>query len=560
MYTIGSGTARLALLLTAALTLAACGGSETRVERGNREGVLHFGNGAEPQALDPHIVTGVPEHNIIQALFEGLVTKNPETLEIEPGVAESWDISEDGTRYTFHLREDARWSNGDPVTAEDFRWSWQRALTPELGNQYNYMYFAIENAEAFATGEIEDFSQVGVEVLDRRTLQVQLNEPTPYFLQILDHYSTFPVHRPTLEAAGSPTDRLTQWARVDSMVSNGPFELTAWQVNDRIRVEKRESYWDAEAVDLNAIVFYPISNQVTEERMFRDELLHVTGTVPLDKISVYRQNEPELIEISPYLGTYYYMINTRREPFDDARVRRALAMAVDRQLLTDTVMQGIVEPAYAITPPGTLGYEPPRTFSHDPGRARELLAEAGYEDGEGFPTFEILYNTQDAHRRIAVAIQEMWREELGIDVELVNQEWQVYLENQQNMNYDISRRGWIGDYVDPNTFLDMFITGGGNNNTGFSDSRYDRIISELAPAAQQRERRYELFREAETILMEAMPIIPLYTYQSTHLKHPGVQGMPPNIQDYFNYKYVSLDPEATEEARQALDAIDEAEE
>jgi|MEHZ01.5.fsa_nt_MEHZ011357062.1_18 oligopeptide transport system substrate-binding protein len=534
----------LSILCTTFLIACTGGGSdESRVEQGTREGVLHFGNGTEIQGLDPHIVTGVPEHHVIQTLFEGLVLKNPYTLEIEPGIAERWDISDDGRIYRFYLRSNAVWSNGDPITAEDFRWSWQRALMPALGNLYNYMLFPVVNAESFATGEIDDFSQVGVRVIDQYTLEVELNEPTPYILQLFDHYSTFPVHRATIEAFGSASDRLSQWARVDNIVTSGAFELVEWGLNSHIRVEKRASYWDAEKVQLNAIVFYPTENLTTEERMFRDGQLHRTEDISLDKIPVYLRDDPELIEIAPYIGTYYYMVNTTRAPFDDVRVRKALAMTVDRELLVETVLQGIVAPAYAVVPPGTLGYNPPKTFDFDPVAARELLAEAGYPNGEGFPAFEILYNTQESHRKIAVAIQQMWNQHLGVGVSIVNQEWKVYLASQENLDYQVSRRGWIGDYVDPNTFLDMFITDGGNNKTGFSDPLYDQIVLRDAPAAQDRDARYELFYQAENILLEQMPIIPIYTYQSKHLKHPSIKGMPPNIMDYYNYKYVYLEAE-----------------
>jgi oligopeptide transport system substrate-binding protein len=539
-------TTRTFLLVLCTTLLFACtggGSDESRVEQGTRDGVLHFGNGTEIQGLDPHIVTGVPEHHIIQTLFEGLVLKNPYTLEIEPGIAERWDVSDDGRIYRFYLRSNAVWSNGDPITAEDFRWSWQRALMPALGNLYNYMLFPVVNAESFATGETDDFSQVGVRVIDQYILEVELNEPTPYILQLLDHYSTFPVHRATIEAFGSASDRLSQWARVDNIVTSGAFELVEWGLNSHIRVEKRASYWDAGKVQLNAIVFYPTENLTTEERMFRDGQLHRTEDISLDKIPVYLRDDPELIEIAPYIGTYYYMVNTTRAPFDDVRVRKALAMTVDRDLLVETVLQGIVAPAYAVVPPGTLGYTPPQTFNFDPIAARELLAEAGYPNGEGFPSFEILYNTQESHRKIAVAIQQMWNQHLGVGVSIVNQEWKVYLASQENLDYQVSRRGWIGDYVDPNTFLDMFITGGGNNKTGFSDPLYDQIVLRDAPAAQDRDARYELFYQAENILLEQMPIIPIYTYQSKHLKHPSIKGMPPNIMDYYNYKYVYLEAE-----------------
>ena len=535
------------IALSMILLLAACGGDsggETRVEVGNREGVFHFGNHSEPQGLDPHIVTGVPEHHILTALFEGLVTKNPETLEPEPGVAESWDISEDGMTYTFHLRNNAKWSNGDPVTAEDFQWSWQRAISPLLGSEYSYMYYPIENAEAYNLGNEPDFSKVGVSVLDDYTIQVKLNSPTPYFLQLLDHYSMFPVHRATVEKFGSATDRLSQWAREGNIVTNGAFALTEWQINSHLRVEKSPLYWDADKVKLNAIVFYPTENLVTEERMFRDGQLHRTEEIPLEKIKTYQAEQPEITHIAPWIGSYFYMLNTTREPLTDVRVRKALAMAVDRALIADTVTQGVYRASTALVPPGTVGYSPPHLFDYDPEQARQLLAEAGYPDGQGFPPIDILYNTHEDHRKIAVAIQQMFMQNLNIQVNLVNQEWKVYLDSHNNMNYDISRRGWIGDYVDPYTFLSMYITDGGNNKTGFSNARYDEIVLKEAPAELDRDKRYALYHEAETILLENMPILPIFTYQYKHLFTTSVKGMPDNIMGYYNYKYVYLEPEA----------------
>ena len=534
---------RLYCLLLSSLILTACGGGSnlSRVEQGTIDGVLHFGNGTNIQTTDPHIATGLPEHHVITSIFEGLVTKNPYTLEPEPGVAESWDISSDGLTYTFYLRENALWSNGDLITAEDFRWSWERALTPELAAQNSYMLYPILNAEAFNTGETSDFSQVGIKVISDLVLEVQLRAPTPFFLQLMDHYITYPVHRETVESFGLYTDNLSRWSREGNIVSNGPFELTEWQVNSHVRVEKRENYWDADTVKLNAIVFYPTENLITEERMFRDGLLHRTEEVPLDKVPVYLAEDPDSIVIAPYLSSYFYLINTTREPFNDVNVRRALSMAVDRDLLNETVLENIMQPAYFLTPPGTIGYEPPVTFGYDPEQARALLADAGYPNGEGFPTFEILYNTQENHRKIAIAIQEMWREQLNINVSIVNQEWQVYLESVDNMNYDVARRGWVGDYVDPNTYLDMYITGGGNNNVGFSNPRYDEIVIDEAPLKLDNKERFALYREAETILMNEMPIIPIYIYQTKNLKSPDIKGAPSNIMDHYNWKYIYLE-------------------
>ena len=536
------------LLLLASMFLFACTGGESNVTEGNRLGILHYGNGSEPQGLDPHVVTGVPENHLIRALFEGLAVKNPYTLEPEPGVAERWEFSADRRVITFHLREDALWSNGDQMTAHDYVWSWQRALNPAMGNLYAYMLYPVRNAEAFATGQIDDFDEVGVKALDDRTLQVTLTEPTPFFLQLMDHYSTFALHRPTIEKFGKATDRFTRWTRVENIVSNGAFRLTEWKLNRRISMAKSDTYWDRDNVKLNGVVFYPTENIVSEERMFRVGQLHYTQTIPLDKIPVYQAMENSPYVQAPYLGTYFFLINTTRPPVDDVRVRKALSMSIDRQKLNDTVLQKSNVPAYSITPPGTLGYEPPKLFDYDPEQARQLLADAGFPDGQGWPGLELIYNTSESHRKIAVALQQMWKDVLNIQVTISNQEWKVYLDSVTQMEFDIARRGWIGDYVDPNNFLDLYLTDGGNNNTGFSDPRYDEMITKLAPQAKTREERFAIFKEAETMLMEQMPILPIYTYTSKHLIHPSVKGLPANLMDSLNLKYVWLDPDAEQPA------------
>jgi len=538
------------LLLTHVITvlLSACSAGESNVVRGNREGILHFGNGTEPQGLDPHVVTGLPESHIVRALFEGLAVKNPYTLEPEPGVAQRWDISDDGRTITFYLNPQARWSNGDLMTAEDYVWSWQRALNPAMGNQYAYMLYPVENAEAFATGKLADFDAVGVKALDKHTLQVRLNAPTPYFIQLMDHYSTFAVHRPTIEKFGAASDRFTPWTRVENIVGNGAFRLQEWKLNRRITIEKSATYWDRDKVKLNAVVFYPTENISSEERMFRVGQLHYTQTIPLDKIPVYRAMADSPYVNAPYLGTYYYLLNIDQPPLDDVRVRQALSLAIDRDRLNNTVLHGANVSAYSITPPGTLGYQPPVLFSHDVQRARQLLSDAGFPDGRGWPGLELIYNTSESHRKIAVALQQMWKDALNIQVTLSNQEWKVYLDSVDQMNFQMARRGWIGDYVDPNNFLDLFLCEGGNNNTGFCDPDYDDMILRQAPQAASREERYAIFHAAETLLMEQMPIIPIYTYTSNHLINPSVKGMPSNLMDSLNLKYVSLEqnPEPTE--------------
>jgi oligopeptide transport system substrate-binding protein len=523
------------------LLIASCGDRVNNVTSGNLSGTLHWGNSTEPQSLDPHIATGVPEHHIISSLMEGLVFKDKETLEPRPGVAKSWDISEDGRVYTFYLRENARWSNGDVHNAHDYAWSWWRALQPALGNLYAYMYFPIENAKAYYDGEISDFDQVGVKALDDFTLEVRLANPTPYFLQLLDHYSMFPVHQATVEKFGTADQRGTRWTYEGNIVGNGAFQLKEWKINRRITVERNPYYWNADNVGLNRIIFYPTENVTTEERMFRAGQLHYSA-VPSDKIATYKEANNPALRIQPYLGTYFYRLNVETPHLQDKRIRRALGMTIDRDSLISQITKGGQIPAYAITPPGTMGYYPDTDLKFDPEAAKQLLAEAGYPDGKGFPTTEILYNTSEGHRKIAVAIQQMWKEYLNIDVTLLNQEWKVYLDTVSGRNFQIARAGWIGDYVDPNNFLDMFICKGGNNRTHWCNTEYDKLVLEQAPRAKTHAERLAIFKRAEKILMDDMPVIPIYIYTSNNLVHPTVKNFTNNILNQANYREIYLEP------------------
>ena len=531
----------LSILLATCVTLTGCGSSETNVVAGNKSGTLYWGNGTEPQSLDPQIATGVPEHHIISAVMEGLVLKDRKTLEPRPGVAKTWDISNDGRVYTFYLRENAKWSNGDAHTADDYVWSWWRALQTTLGNQYAYMLFPIKNAKRYYDGETSDFSDVGVKAINNRTLQVTLTNPTPYFLQLLDHYSLFPVHQATIEKFGRADERGTRWSYEGNLVGNGPYKLEEWKINRHITVTKNPYYWDEANVSINSIVFKPVDNAVTEERMFRAGALHVTSSIPADKIAIYQEKSAPELKITPYLGTYFYRLNINTPQLQDKRVRRALGMAIDRKQLVDNITKGGQIPAYTMTPPGTMGYFPESTLNFDPEVAKRLLAEAGYPNGEGFPPIEILYNTNEGHRKIAVALQEMWKNYLNIDIKLLNQEWKVYLATESAGDYQISRGGWIGDYVDPNNFLDMFLCNGGNNRTGWCNEEYDRLILEVAPSQSSHEQRLKIFQQAETILLEDMPIIPVYTYTSIKLLHPSVRNFDDNILNQAMYKDLYLD-------------------
>lgn len=531
----------LSVVALSLLVLGGCSKRETRVESGTRDQVLHLGNGDQIEDVDPQVVTGVTEHNVIAALFEGLLSEDPKTRQLAPAVAERWEVSPDQVHYKFYLRQNAKWSNGDPITATDFVRSYQRILSPGLGSEYANMLFPIKNAEAFFRGEIKNFDEVGVKALDDRTLEITLRSPTPYLLSMIaNHYSWYPVHIPTIEKFGKIDQRGTAWTKPGNLVGNGAFILTDWRVNDIIIVKKNPLYWDAATVKLNEIRFYPIQSLDTEERAFRSGQLHVTYECPRNKVQSYQQSHPHLIRIAPYLGSYFYRINTTRKPFDDKRVRQALAMTIDRESLTKNISRAGEIPALTYVPPASSPlYKSPAGISPNVEAAKKLLAEAGYPDGKGLKV-EIHFNTQENHRKIAEAIQEMWVKNLGAQVTLVNHEWKVYLDAQDTLNYDVSRAGWIADFIDPNAFLELFVTGGGNNDTGWSNKEFDKLIEQAAFTAEP-ENRMQTLQRAETILLEEMPLIPIYFYTKPYLIDPSVKEWNPNVMGHTVYKYVYLE-------------------
>jgi len=531
---------KFSLIAACLFCLLACGDRKKLVDLGTEQQIMHIGNGTEPSSVDPHTSTGVPEYHIQMALFEGLVAKHPKTLEIMPAVADTWQISDDGLVYTFHIRENAKWSNGEKLVADDFVKSWHRALLPALANEYVESLFVLKNAEKFFRQEVKNFSDVGVKALDDNTLRIELENPTPYFLQLLDHHSMFPVHIDTISKFSPIDERDSTWTRPENFVGNGPFVVHEWTPGKVFSVTANPYYWDAKTVRLKEIHFYPIEQLLAEERMFKARQLHKTEWMPYAKIEKYKKaNNPEYVTF-PYLATYYYMFNVTKPPMNDVRVRKALAYSIDREAITKNITKGEQIPAYALTPPDVLGYTSRAKMSYDLDLARKLLAEAGYPNGEGMPPIELIYNTSEDHQKVAQAVQQMWKKNLNIHVTLQNQEWKVFLNNQKLLNYQITRMAWVGDYVDPNTFLEIFITGGGNNRSGWSNKKYDELIR-AATSAKSREERYELFQEAEKILVEEAPLIPVYNYSTNNLLSTDVKGYDMNIMDYHPYKYIYLE-------------------
>jgi len=465
-----------------------------------------FVNGAEPKSLDPAIITGQVDGRIAYALFEGLTTRD-ENGKIVPGMAESWEVSPDGRTYTFHLRNDGKWSNGDPVTAQDFFGSWKRILEPATACPYSEILFFIRGAEDYANGKLKDFSQVGIKVLDPLTLQVELNNPVLFFPEVVAFTTYLPVHLPSVEKYGE------QWIMPEHIVSNGAYQLKDWKINDRLELEKNPHYWRAGTVAFNRVDALSISNAGTAFNIYCTggaDLMIDKSSVPPMLVRDLKNRED--FHSYTFLANYFYRFNVTRPPLNNVLVRKALAASIDRQKIVERLTKAGEVAATAFTPPGLPGYNPPEGIPFNPAQAREWLAEAKFPGGKGFPRLSLLYNKSELNEQIAVEIQAMWKKELGITIELRNQEWASYLDSLDHLNFDIARSSWVGDYPDPNTFLDCLVTGRGNNRTGWSNPRYDRLMTE---ANQQVDpaKRFELFQQAETILVrDEAPIVPIYYF------------------------------------------------
>ncbi len=531
-------------MLGIGIAMSGCGQRTTPVELANEQQILLLGNGSDPEELDPHLVSGITEARILNALLEGLVRLNEKTLQPEPAAAASWTVDASGRFHTFHLRPEARWSDGTPVTALDFSFAYQRILTPALGAPYASMLHVLKGAAAYNSGDTADFADVGVRVIDTHTLELELSNPTPYFLSLLSHFAWFPVPRHTVLDHGAIHQRGSRWTKPGNFVGNGPFALTRWNLGESVDVARNPEYWQSSRVQLNGIRFIVFDNLNAEERAFRAGQIHVTQTLPLGRIRHYKAADPSPLHIAPYLGTYYLGLNVTRPALDDPRVRQALSLAIDRRAITQQLLQDIQTPAFHFTPPDIDGYTTGFRLDEDPEKARQLLAAAGYPDGRGFPRLEILYNTSESHRAIAELIQERWRSVLNIEVGLMNQSWGSYLSSRRQGNFDIIRAGWIGDYYDASTFLGLFTSSSGNNHTGWALDEYDALIAAAAQSVDPAQRR-TLFDQAETLLLQQLPIIPIYFYNSAYLIHPSVVNWQGNLLDYQTYLDIHLDRNRT---------------
>ncbi|WP_318411805.1 ABC transporter substrate-binding protein [Photobacterium leiognathi] len=481
------------------------------------------GNGTEPESLDPQKVSGVPESNVIRDLLEGLVNQDSKG-NLVPGAAKSWE-TEDYKTWTFHIRDDAKWSNGDPVTAEDFVYTWRRLADPKTASPYaSYIQMTtMANAEDIIAGKKAP-ETLGVEAVDSKTLKVTLDKPVSYFASMLVHTSMKPVNQKVVEKFGD------EWTKVGNYVSNGAFKLDTWVVNERIVLARNENYWDNKNTVINQVTFLPIENQVAAMNRFLAGELDMTYEMPNEHFKRLQKEYPQDVKVTPYLCSYYYEFNMTRKPFDDANVRKALSYAIDRDVLAKFIVGKGETPAYNFTPLATNGLdvEMPEYSKLDQkqrlAKAKELLKAAGYDQNNPLK-FNLLYNTSENHKKIAVAISSMWKKGLGVTAVLENQEWKSYLDAKRQGNFDISRAGWCGDYNEASTFLAIMRSDHSQNYPKYSSAAYDKAIDDAVLAKTDAERAAD-YKDAEAKLAEDMPIMPIYHYVNARLVNPQLGGYP----------------------------------
>ena len=513
----------LALLLLAALGAQA-------------ENVLHRSNDDEPSTLDPQLAQGMPEMHILRDMFLGLVDEAPDASLIA-GAAERWEISKDGLTYTFHLR-DGKWSDGTAVTAQDFVYAWQRALDPAVGSKYAFFLYPIKNAKTINEGNAE-VAALGAEAIDARTLKVQLENPTPYFLGMLTNAVAYPVPKAVVEK------HQKEWTRPENIVSNGAFTLQEWQPQARLVLAKAPHYFNADQVSLDKVIYYPTQPNAALQR-YRAGELDFTSDVPVEQLKWVRENLPQELHTHSQLGVFYYGFNLTKPPFkDNIKLREALTLAVEREPIVKNITGSGEEPAYSFVVPGVdnygASYRP--AYADMPreeriARAKQLYAEAGY--GKDNPLkVELLYNTNENNQKISVAIAAMWKQTLGVKTELINKEWKTYLSDRRSYNTQVFRGSWLGDYNDANTFLDLFVSGGGSNTVGLADPEFDALIAQAAQT-QDMGKRSEILHQAEKRLIDNFSLIPVYYFVSKHMVKPYVSGYEANVMDHWQSKYLKV--------------------
>lgn len=524
----------LSLVLVLALVVTGCA-SGSKNESGANNNEFRINLASEPPTLDPAQATDQVSFTVINAIYEGL-TIIDENGNVQPGIAEKWDVSEDGKTYTFTIRSDAKWNNGDPITAHDFEFSWKRALDPKLvpkPSQYAYQMYYIEGAEAYNTGS-GSVDDVKIKATDDHTLVVTLNAPTVYFESLLSTAIYFPVHQ-------SVTENEAFAAAADTMITNGPFTMTEWKRNTSIVLEPSESYYARDDIKFAKVSFTMVNDSNSELNMYETGKLdyagYPTGALPTDQFASLKEKYPNEFQIKGTASLYYYLINTTEAPFTNEKIRQALSLSIDRAAITEKVTLGGQIPAYGLVPPGIKGVEDEyrnevddNYFQEDLELAKQLLAEGLAEEGlTELPAFSLTFNTNELHQKVAEAVVDMWSNNLGVNAQIGNEEWGVFLDNRTAMNYQVARAGWGADYNDPISFIGLFTSKSGNNNTGYANAEYDALVSQVDQSTDAAE-RVRLMAEAEKMIIDSHSIIPIYYYSTVYLMKPDVKGV------YVDYK------------------------
>ncbi|MCA1038653.1 peptide ABC transporter substrate-binding protein [Bacillus infantis] len=514
----------IAAALFVSSALAGCSGDEGASGSGSGEDVkqeIVLNAMSEPPDLDPALATDTTSGWIMDHIFEGLYTKDKDGKPVL-GTAKDVQVSDDGKTYTFTLRDDAKWSDGTPVTAGDFEYAWKRVLNPDTGSSFAFYLYYLKGAEEYNKGN-GSAEEVGVTAKDDQTLVVELNAPLGYFNELLTMWTFYPVKQELAEENKN-------WAAdAEGYVSNGPFKFTSWKHDSEAVAEKNENYWDSEAVSLEKITWKMVNDATTYYQMYKTGELDLIQTLPTDALAQEKENK-EYQEV-PYFGTYMYMFNVEKEPFTNAKVRRAFAMAINREAISENITKAGETPAFAFVPPGV---ETPdgdfreaggAYFEENADEAKKLLEEGMKEEGwTTLPEVTLLYNTAENHKKIGEAVQEMVKKNLGVDIKLANQEWKTYLDTTKQHNFQMARMGWIGVLLDPVVILDYYLGDSPNNRTQWVNEEYDSLIAQ-AKVEQDEAKRYQLLHDAEKILMEEMPFMPVYHYTNTYLTSPKFEGV-----------------------------------
>ncbi|MEN4520580.1 peptide ABC transporter substrate-binding protein [Pantoea agglomerans] len=477
----------------------------------------------EPASLDPLKAVGLPEIQVIRDLFEGLTNQDSQG-KIVPGVAQSWSSSDNKT-WVFTLRNNARWSNGDPVTAQDFVYSWQRLVDPK--NSSAFAWFAglsgIQNAAAITKGEMTP-DKLGVVAQSKNQLKVTLDRPVPWFPALVANVALFPVPQKIIAQQGD------SWTSPGKLVGNGAYQLSERVVNEKIVLTRNPHYWDDAHSVLTKVTFVPINEESSATKRYRSNDIDITESFPKNMYALLKKTLPGEVYTPDQLGTYYYAFNTQKGPTADVRVRKALSWSIDRKVIAEKVLGTGEKPAWHFTPDVTAGFKPLPTFmqQHDQNslnaQAKSLLAAAGYGPGKPLK-LKLLYNTSESHQKIAIAVASMWKKNLGVDVTLENQEWKTYIDSRNSGNFDVIRASWVGDYNEPSTFLNLLTSGNSSNIARFNNADYDAVIAKASRETSDQVRNSD-YNRAEQILAEQAPIAPIYQYTNGRLIKPWVKGYP----------------------------------